>query len=286
MAFITLIERKILGYSQLRLGPNKPSILGLLQPAADAIKLFSNKSVIPKIVYGQYFNIIPFGRLALILIVWILRPCFFARISFSFRFILLLVLFRFSVYPVLLAGWSSNSKFSGLGAIRNVAQTISYEVSLALVISIILIDFRVIRLSEKIRPLLRLILFPSILLIWLIIIIAETNRTPFDFSEGERELVSGFNTEYSRNKFAVVFMAEYASIYFLASLSRILYLTGLRLILPLITVGLIFFWVWIRATLPRHRYDYLIDLNWKKILPVVILFLFFRRVLYLVYNKI
>lgn len=285
VAFITLIERKILRYSQLRLGPNKPSFIGLIQPMADAIKLFSNKMIVPLLV-ANLFNYMPFLRLALILFIWGLIPRLNFVFSYSFRVILLLILMRLTVYPILLAGWASNRKFSRLGAVRNVAQTISYEVALALLISTIIISFRMLRFSENLLNLVNLTLLPRLLIIWLTVALAETNRTPFDFSEGERELVSGFNTEYSSNKFAAVFMAEYARIYFLSALSTILFLSVFRIIIPLITTIFIFFWIWIRATLPRHRYDFLIILNWKKFLPLILGYLIFERLLYVIYNKI
>lgn len=281
MAFITLLERKILGYSQLRLGPNKPSVTGILQPAADAIKLFSNLSSTPYL-QNNLFNLIPFIRLFLILVLWALVPRFHFSNSFSFSWISLLALIRIGVYPVMLAGWSSNRKYSELGRLRNVAQTISYEVRLALLISILILNIRVLRLSEIKRSALNLIVWPFLLIGWLLVAIAETNRTPFDFSEGERELVSGFNTEYSRNKFAVVFIAEYARIYFFSVIRSVIFLAGARWWLPFSGFSLIFFWIWVRATLPRHRYDRLMGLNWKRLLPLVLLVLISTSVNYVI----
>lgn len=279
VAFITLLERKILGYSQLRLGPNKPSIAGILQPIADAVKLFTNSSIKPYL-QNLIFPYIPFLSLWLVLILWIVIPYYYIGASYSFRFITLLALIRVRVYPVMLAGWSSNSKYAELGRLRNIAQTISYEVRFALVVAILILTLRILRLSEISLSLLNLILWPFLLIVWLIVLIAETNRTPFDFSEGESELVSGFNTEYSSNKFAVVFIAEYASIYLLSALRATIFLRGLNLFLPVISSGLVFYWIWVRATFPRHRYDYLIILNWKSLLPLILLILVSNRVLY------
>lgn len=285
VAFITLIERKVLSYSQLRLGPNKPAFIGLVQPMADAIKLFSNKSIIPVLI-RNLFNYIPFLSLALVLLIWSLTPNINFTFSYSFRVLVLLIIIRITVYPILLAGWSSNRKFAGLGAVRNVAQTVSYEVALALLVSIIIIRFRIIRFSENLINFINLRLLPGLIIIWLIVALAETNRTPFDFAEGERELVSGFNTEYSSNKFAAVFIAEYARIYFLRALTSVLFVSFVETLTPFFTVLFIFFWIWVRATLPRHRYDFLIIINWKKILPLVLSLLSFSCLLYVIYNKI
>lgn len=279
------MERKVLSYSQLRLGPNKPAFIGLLQPIADAIKLFSNKSIVPVLI-RNLFNFMPFLRLALVLIIWSLIPNINFTFSYAFSVLILLIIIRITVYPILLAGWSSNRKFAGLGAVRNVAQTVSYEVALALLISVIIITFRIIRFSENLINFINLRIIPGLIIIWLIVALAETNRTPFDFAEGERELVSGFNTEYSRNKFAAVFIAEYARIYFLRALTSVLFIRFAGILTPVSTVLLIFFWVWVRATLPRHRYDFLIIINWKKILPLILGLLSFACLLYVIYNKI
>lgn len=280
VAFITLLERKILGYSQLRLGPNKPSFIGILQPAADAVKLFSNFRVVPYL-QNSLFNYIPFLSLLLVLILWSLVPGFFFLNSFSFSIISLLALISIGVYPVMLAGWSSNRKYAELGRLRNIAQTISYEVRLALVVAIIIFNLRILRLSEVRHSYLNLSIWPLLLGVWLTVVIAETNRTPFDFAEGESELVSGFNTEYSSNKFAVVFMAEYARIYFFSALRALIFLSNCSWRLPLFTSSLIFFWIWVRRTLPRHRYDSLMILNWKRILPLVLLILIRASVVYI-----
>lgn len=273
----------MLGYAQLRQGPNKPSFIGIPQPAADAVKLFSNAALVPYLS-NSLFIFMPFLSLGLAFLLWSLVPWFSFVISYSFRLIRLLAFLSVGVYPIIIAGWSSNSKYSELGRIRNIAQTISYEVRLALVLAVAMLNIRFIRLREVSNTAVNLFLWPFLVGVWLVISIAETNRTPFDFAEGERELVSGFNTEYSRNKFAVVFIAEYASIYFLATLSTIIFLMGLTLWVPLTTRIIIFFWIWVRATLPRHRYDRLIDLNWKSFLPLILLVLTVRRILFNLYN--
>jgi len=285
IAFITLLERKVLSYSQLRLGPNKPSVVGILQPMADAVKLFSNKAIIPYL-RRFLFSYIPFLSLLLILMLWTLCPRLTISISFSFSFIVLLALIRLGVYPVLLAGWSSNRKYAELGRLRNVAQTISYEVSLALILLIVIINLRVLRFTEIKISVLNLLIWPFLLICWLLVAVAETNRTPFDFAEGESELVSGFNTEYSRNKFAAVFIAEYGRIYFLSALSVVIFFSFKDLGFVVVTTLFVFFWIWLRATLPRHRYDNLIMLNWKSLLPLALLIVFRRFITYGHYNQI
>lgn len=212
--------------------------------------------------------------LFLVLLVWTSYPRRFITIRFKYRVLILLMLLGLSVYPVMLIGWSSNRKYAKLGAVRNVAQRISYEVRLALVFLCVVFLQELIRFVEVyFLNLLVFISIPRLGLIWLISGLRETNRTPFDFSEGERELVSGFNVEFRRFRFALIFMTEYSSIYFFCRLTIILFFQKfLSVIFGFIII--IFFWVWVRATFPRYRYDFLIDLNWKLILPVVLTMLF------------
>jgi len=271
VAFLTLLERKVLRYNQLRVGPNKPSFVGLAQPAADAIKLFSNKAIVIILIIWV-IKFIPVLGLMLILLRWLVYPSFYFNLSIRFRVLFLLMLLRLRVYPVMLMGWRSRRKYAKLGAIRNVAQRISYEVSLALIILILIVVDLFLNFGELFDiKLCSLLILPGLLVIWLIARLRETNRTPFDFSEGERELVSGFNVEFSRYKFAMIFMAEYARIYFLSSLTVVLFFS---FFLRLGFIFYIFFWLWARARFPRYRYDFLINLNWKRILPVVLIFLF------------
>lgn len=279
IAFITLLERKILGYSQRRLGPNKPSFVGILQPLADAVKLFLKNFIIPNKAHTWLFYLSPGMRLFLVLWVWLVVPLEFERTFFSFSIILILVVLRLNVYPLLLSGWGSSNKYSMLGSLRSVAQTISYEISLALIIIIILIYGRFISFdfSNKFKAYYRIMaIVPFVFSLWLISRLAETNRTPFDFSEGERELVSGFNTEYSSGGFAIIFMAEYGRIYFLRIVTRIIFRFSPSFItIAGWTTSIVFIWVWARTTFPRYRYDLLMNLAWKSILPVVLRIRFF-----------
>lgn len=192
---------------------------------------------------------------------------------FKFSIILFLIIIRFGVYPLLLAGWSSNRKYALLGGLRGVAQTISYEIRLALILLIFLIYFKNYNLEVLILNSLKIsliVLAPIMILFWVISCLAETNRTPFDFSEGESELVSGFNIEFGSGGFALIFIAEYARIFFLRRLTSFIRfgVFPLRFLSPLFTIGFVFFWIWARATLPRFRYDLLISLAWKRILPI------------------
>jgi len=179
-----------------------------------------------------------------------------------------------NIYPILLIGWSSRNKFSIIGALRGVAQTISYEIRLALIVLIILIYLRLLDLSSltKFKAYYKFFfMVPPIFYLWVVSRLAETNRTPFDFSEGERELVSGFNTEFRAVRFALIFMAEYGRIYFLRAITALVFYWGTTwFIIRFIIVRIVFTWIWVRATFPRYRYDLLIRLAWKRILPAVL----------------
>lgn len=274
IAFITLFERKILGYSQRRLGPNKPSFTGLLQPIADAVKLFLKTHFSPGRTHKLIFFIGPRIRLMLVFWVWLTAPFIFDTNFFFFSAILIIIIIRINVYPLLLIGWSSNNKYSILGGLRSVAQTISYEISLALIIITILVLAIRIRLDliSKSKAFYRIIIIrPVIFLFWVISRVAETNRTPFDFSEGESELVSGFNTEYGAGGFALIFIAEYGRIYFLRMISSQIFCPSQNIFLVRLFARIIIFtWVWLRRTFPRYRYDLLINLAWKSILPITL----------------
>lgn len=278
MAFITLLERKILGYSQYRLGPNKVSAVGILQPISDAMKLFSNQNDGPFSRNYLLYLVSPIIRVLLILWLWSTSLTQSSYHEFNYSTLVILIILRFGVYPLLISGWSSNSKYALLGGLRGVAQTISYEISMALILFLFLIYINRYSVESVIfysKYVSLLTVLPFIRLFWVISCLAETNRTPFDFSEGESELVSGFNIEYGSGGFAILFIAEYARIFFLRSLRRF-FLWGIHpkiVLSQLLAVGLIFFWVWARSTLPRFRYDLLMGLAWKKILPLTLIFL-------------
>lgn len=274
IAFYTLIERKLLGYMQLRKGPNKVRVAGIPQPFADAIKLFVKEQTYPTFANTILFTIAPVISLVLCLMLWAIYPHNNTSLYMRFGILYFLCVSRINVYCTFIAGWCSNSKYSLLGALRGVAQTISYEVSIALIlISILLIhkkiDISLIASSYLSWP---AMLVPILLIFWFITSLAETNRSPFDFAEGESELVSGFNVEYSGGIFALIFIAEYANILFIRLLTAVLFMgftpiiSSFSLIIKTIVIATLF--VWIRATIPRIRYDNLIYLTWKRFLPL------------------
>nr|YP_011002853.1 NADH dehydrogenase subunit 1 [Trichopoda pennipes]WPQ70570.1 NADH dehydrogenase subunit 1 [Trichopoda pennipes]WPQ70571.1 NADH dehydrogenase subunit 1 [Trichopoda pennipes] len=278
VAFLTLLERKVLGYIQIRKGPNKVGIVGIFQPFCDAIKLFTKEQTYPMLsnYISYYFS--PIFSLFLSLLIWMCMPMFMKLFSFNLGLLFLLCCMSLGVYTVMIAGWSSNSNYALLGGLRAVAQTISYEVSLALILMsfIFLIGSYNMLMFYKFQKYIwfLLIMFPMFL-VWFMISLAETNRTPFDFAEGESELVSGFNIEYSSGGFALIFLAEYASILFMSMLMCVMFLgSDIFSFLFYIKLMLIsFMFIWVRGTLPRFRYDKLMYLAWKSFLPFSLNFL-------------
>nr|YP_010759007.1 NADH dehydrogenase subunit 1 [Ctenolepisma longicaudatum]WEX31832.1 NADH dehydrogenase subunit 1 [Ctenolepisma longicaudatum] len=280
VAFLTLLERKVLGYIQIRRGPNKVGFCGILQPFADAIKLFTSEQTFPVMSNYYPYYLAPVFSLLLALVVWLCVPVVSLMITFSLGLLFFLCCTSMGVYTVMSAGWASNSNYALLGGLRAVAQTISYEVSLALILlsfvflseSYNLFDFMCFQ--EDIWFL--FITFP-LALCWLASCLAETNRTPFDFAEGESELVSGFNVEYSAGGFALIFMAEYASILFMGVLFTVIFL-GCDVFSYLFffkVVFISFIYIWVRGTLPRFRYDKLMYLAWSSFLPLSLNYLLF-----------
>nr|YP_010491838.1 NADH dehydrogenase subunit 1 [Dinothenarus chrysocomus]UWM92624.1 NADH dehydrogenase subunit 1 [Dinothenarus chrysocomus] len=280
VAFLTLLERKVLGYIQIRKGPNKVGVMGLAQPFSDAIKLFSKESIYPMMSNFNSYYFSPVMNLFLSLFLWMCMPFFSVFFNFNFGFLFFLCCSSLSVYTIMIAGWSSNSNYSLLGGLRSVAQTISYEVSM----SLILLSFLFMTLSLNILEFMKyqsylwfIFLYFPLSMIWLVSCLAETNRTPFDFAEGESELVSGFNVEYSSGGFALIFLAEYSSILFMSMMCVILFLgadiNSWFFFMKLSFMS--FLWIWVRGTLPRFRYDKLMYLAWKSFLPVSLNYLFF-----------
>nr|YP_009232599.1 NADH dehydrogenase subunit 1 [Tecia solanivora]AMA34400.1 NADH dehydrogenase subunit 1 [Tecia solanivora] len=280
VAYLVLLERKVLGYIQIRKGPNKVGFMGLLQPFSDAIKLFTKEQTYPVISNYMSYYFSPVISFILSLMIWILIPYYFNMISFSLGVMFFFCCTSLGVYTIMVAGWSSNSNYALLGGLRAVAQTISYEVSLALILlsSVMMImEFNLIKFFEYQNLIWFIFLMFPLSLCWLSSSLAETNRTPFDFAEGESELVSGFNIEYSSGGFALIFLAEYSSILFMSLLFTLIYMGGynLTLLFYLKLSFISFLFIWVRGTLPRYRYDKLMYLAWKSYLPISLNFLLF-----------
>nr|URX54187.1 NADH dehydrogenase subunit 1 [Neotermes sp. 5 AB-2022a] len=280
VAFLVLLERSVLGYVHIRKGPNSVGFIGLFQPFSDAIKLFSSEQYFPLVSNYLSYYFSPVFSLFLSLLIWVLIPYFSGFISFELGLLFFLCCTSLGVYTVMVAGWSSNSNYSLLGGLRSVAQTISYEVSLAL----ILLSFVLLVCGYDLvdfyyfQSYLWLIFFTLPLsFLWFISCLAETNRTPFDFAEGESELVSGFNIEYGAGGFALIFLAEYASILFMSLLFCIIFLgCDLDSLFFYISLSFIsYMFIWVRGTLPRFRYDSLMYLAWKSFLPLSLNYLLF-----------
>nr|UFZ13721.1 NADH dehydrogenase subunit 1 [Haplosialis sp.] len=280
VAFVTLLERKVLGYIQIRKGPNKVGFWGIPQPFCDAIKLFTKETTLPLVSNYLSYYISPIISLFLSLVIWMVMPYLTLMYNFNLGLLFFMCCTSLGVYTVMAAGWSSNSNYALLGGLRAVAQTISYEVSLALILMsfVILIGSYSMLDFYNYQSMCWMIIFMFPLsLVWLSSCLAETNRTPFDFAEGESELVSGFNVEYSSGGFALIFLAEYSSILFMSMLFCLIFLGAdtMNFIFYIKLTFLSFIFIWARGTLPRYRYDKLMYLAWKSYLPFSLNYLFF-----------
>nr|WGT89743.1 NADH dehydrogenase subunit 1 [Sclomina parva]WGT89756.1 NADH dehydrogenase subunit 1 [Sclomina parva]WGT89769.1 NADH dehydrogenase subunit 1 [Sclomina parva]WGT89795.1 NADH dehydrogenase subunit 1 [Sclomina parva]WGT89821.1 NADH dehydrogenase subunit 1 [Sclomina parva] len=280
VAFTTLLERKVLGYIQLRKGPNKVGFMGLLQPFSDGLKLFFKEQTFPFLSNFIVYYVSPVFLLTLSFTLWVLFPYFINVYNFNFGALFFLCCTGMGVYGILLSGWSSNSNYALLGGLRSVAQTISYEVSMALILVCMLIFIFGFNLVDFMfyQSYIWFIFFSfPLFFCWISSCLAETNRSPFDFAEGESELVSGFNVEYSSGGFAFIFLAEYMNIIFMSLLSCIIFL-GCDLYSIKFFIKwtfLIFLFVWVRGTFPRYRYDKLMYLTWSVFLPISLYYLLF-----------
>nr|CAG26420.1 NADH dehydrogenase subunit 1 [Perameles gunnii] len=282
VAFLTLIERKVLGYMQFRKGPNVVGPYGLLQPFADAVKLFTKEPLRPLTSSISMFIIAPILALTLALTIWVPLPMPYSLIDLNMGLLFILALSGLSVYSILWSGWASNSKYALIGALRAVAQTISYEVTLAIILlSIMLINgsFTLKTLITTQENMWLIVSTWPLAMMWYISTLAETNRAPFDLTEGESELVSGFNVEYAAGPFAMFFLAEYANIIVMNAMTTILFLgtsmnhnfthlNTLSFMMKTMTLTIVF--LWIRASYPRFRYDQLMHLLWKNFLPITL----------------
>nr|AFP52840.1 NADH dehydrogenase subunit 1 [Eretmochelys imbricata]ATP84803.1 NADH dehydrogenase subunit 1 [Eretmochelys imbricata] len=282
VAFFTLIERKILGYMQLRKGPNIIGPYGLLQPVADGVKLFIKEPIYPSNSSITLFTMSPMLALLLALSIWLPLPLPFPLADLNLGLLFLISMSSFMVYSILWSGWASNSKYALMGALRAVAQTISYEVTLGIILlSLTLFSggFNMQTFMTTQEPMYLAFSSWPLMMMWYISTLAETNRAPFDLTEGESELVSGFNVEYAAGPFALFFLAEYANILMMNTLTAILFLNSTyinnnpELFSMLLTSKVMLLsggFLWIRASYPRFRYDQLMHLLWKNFLPITL----------------
>lgn len=303
VAFFTVAERKIMGAIQRRRGPNVIGFMGLLQALADGLKLFVKETTLPSNSNLIVFIFAPMLAFTLSLISWSVIPFSYKLVvaDINLGVLYLLALSALNVYGILLAGWSSNSKYSYLGALRSAAQMISYEISIGFIILTTVLCAGSFNLSNIVLAQTKIYyiipLFPMFILFY-ISMLAETNRHPFDLPEAEAELVSGYNVEYSAMTFALFFLAEYSNMLLMSAFSSILFLGGWLPIFNIfpfyilpgsfwlsikISIGVIFF-ILTRATLPRYRYDQLMQLGWKSFLPLSLSFMLLTASILISFN--
>lgn len=292
VAYLTYAERRVIGLMQLRKGPNVVGPFGLFQPFADALKLMLKETVIPSGASSKVFILAPMITFILALIGWAVIPVSesFVIADVNVGILYLFAISSLGVYGIIMAGWASNSKYPFLGGIRSAAQMVSYEVSIGLVIITVLLMVGSLNLGDIVRSqeggigswYIASGLFPMFI-VFIVSILAETNRLPFDLPEAESELVAGFNVEYSSMPFALFFLGEYANMILMSAMAVILFMGGwyapieaLSFVpgvvwFSLKTAFILFVFLWVRATFPRYRYDQLMRLGWKVFLPLSLL---------------
>jgi len=306
VAYLTYAERKVIGWMQVRIGPNRVGPFGLLQPFADVLKMLFKEVIVPTGANRWLFFIAPMLSLAPALAAWAVVP-FTDRLVLSninAGLLYILAMTSIGVYGVILAGWASNSKYAFLGCLRSAAQIVSYEIAMGFALVGVLMAANSLNLSEIVEgqqgglaqwyawP-----LFP-LFVVYLVSGIAETNRHPFDVAEGESEIVAGFHVEYSGIAFALFFLAEYMNMILISALCSVMFLGGWLAPLPILNDGplapivgdglpwlflkmcaILFIFLWIRATFPRYRYDQIMRLGWKVFIPVTLVWIVFLAVM-------
>ncbi len=293
VAYLTLLERKVIGYMQIRIGPNRVGPYGLLQPIADAIKLLMKEIVVPTGANRLLFILAPVLAIMPALAAWAVVPftpdLVLANVDASLLYIMAIT--SMGVYGVVLAGWASNSKYAFLGALRSAAQIVSYEIAMGFALVTVLMMAHSLNLVDIVRaqqgpwgalqwnwvPLL------PMFVVYVIAGTAETNRAPFDVAEGESEIVAGFHVEYSGMAFAIFFLAEYANMILIAALASLMFMGGWLSPLPFLPDSILwlfakmgfvlFLFLWFRATFPRYRYDQIMRLGWKVFIPLTLVWL-------------
>ena len=291
VAYLTYAERKVIGYMQVRIGPNRVGPLGLLQPIADGLKLLMKEIIIPSGANKGLFLLGPVLAIAPALAAWAVFPftdeLVLANVNAGLLYIMAIT--SMGVYGVVIAGWASNSKYAFLGALRSSAQIVSYEIAMGFALVGVLMASQSLNLIDIVNGQSGgfwhwywLPLFP-LFLVYLISGVAETNRSPFDVAEGESEIVAGFHVEYSGMAFAVFFLAEYANMILIAGLTSVMFLGGWLSPLPFLPDGILwmfakmsfvlFLFLWFRATFPRYRYDQIMRLGWKVFIPVTLVWI-------------
>lgn len=293
VAYLTYAERKVIGYMQVRIGPNRVGLFGLLQPIADGVKLLFKEIILPTASNKGLFLLGPVLTIAPAFAAWAVIPFDGTKVLANIDAGLLYVLAMTSiaVYGVIIAGWASNSKYAFLGSLRSAAQIVSYEIAMGFSLVGVLMCANSLNLGNIVLgqeggfwhwyfiP-----LFP-LFIVYFISAVAETNRAPFDVAEGESEIVAGFHVEYSGMAFAIFFLAEYANIWLVCTLAALMFMGGWLSPLPFLPdsilwlfakmAALVFFFLWFRATFPRYRYDQIMRLGWKVFIPITIVWIVF-----------
>jgi NADH-quinone oxidoreductase subunit H len=291
VAYLTLAERKIIGFMQVRIGPNRVGFQGLLQPIADAVKLLMKEIIIPNGASKGLFILGPILAIAPALAAWAVIPFadHWVLSNIDAGLLYVMAITSMGVYGVVVAGWASNSKYAFLGAMRSAAQIVSYEIAMGFALVGVLMAAQSLNLVDIVKGQAGGItqwyiwpLFP-LFIVYLISGVAETNRAPFDVAEGESEIVAGFHVDYSGMAFAVFFLAEYANMFLIAALTTIMFLGGWLSPVSFLPDGFIwwalkvafvlFLFLWFRATFPRYRYDQIMRLGWKVFIPITIVWL-------------